>query len=503
MTKFLFYLHKRLFVQEYGRAEIMDILARKILKSIARSTGSRISSNRWIKTLEFMYRSTGASPSHYPEELARFVTKFQQTLDKYQRTHATSIGRVNFLIDYLDSRVTQDNAAFLRRANEAKANFEQRNDMPWFHEALSRFGFHLAAGCGHVTDEHHTMHGSALTHDTSRLVCPHCASQTVSAGEFVRNRDTPEYYMALYAVEVRAPWGTFMGDRRNPTFQFNAARNIWHTADWSPYSNIIDNYHANKNNGFTLIESPWFKRHRRAFGIELEVQSRTGNTQMAAGKVHEVLNPSGEKGEYCFFERDGSIGDGFELITQPAGLDVHREKLALFLNNEDLKRGLRSHEGGNCGLHVHVGREFVTQAQIYRIQSFLNDVRNEGLIKKISRRYGNSYARMRPEMAKLSPIGKNTGERYEALNVTNRNTIEFRIFRGSLKYESVMAALEFVDALLTFCMPGQTSIMDFNAIGFRQFITKIENSPDTKFLRQYLHLTTHNATNDGEHRLAA
>lgn len=502
MTKFLFYLHKRLFVQEYGRAEIMDILARKTLKSIARSTGSRISGNRWIKTLEFLYRSTGATSNNYPEELALFVTKFQQKLDKYQRTHATSIGRVNLLLDYLDSRVNQNTPGFLSQLSNAKVKFEERNDLLWFKEAISRFGFHIS-GCGHVSDEGHHMHGNADTHEANRMVCHHCASEAVQSGEYARSGQTHDYYLAIYAVEVRAPWGTFMGDRRNPDFRFNAARNLWHTQDWTPYSNIIDNYHANKNNGFTLIESAWFKRHRRAFGIELEVQNRGGNSQMAAGRVHEVLNPSGEKGEYCFFERDGSIGEGFELITQPAGLDVHREKLALFLNNEDLKRGLRSHEGGSCGLHVHVGREFVTQAQIYRIQSFLNDVRNEGLIKKISRRYGNSYARMRPEMAKLSPIGKNSGERYEALNVTNRNTIEFRIFRGSLKYESVMAALEFVDALLTFCMPGQTSIMDFNAIGFRKFITKIENSPDTKFLRQYLHLTSHNATNDGEHRLAA
>jgi hypothetical protein len=182
-------------------------------------------------------------------------------------------------------------------------------------------------------------------------------------------------------------------------------------------------------------------------------------------------------------------------------LDTHREKLNLFLNDESLKRGLRSHEGGSCGLHIHVGRQFVTQAQIYRVQSFLNDVRNEGLIRKVSRRYSTSYARIRHEMAKLSPMNKRSSERYEALNVTNTDTIEFRIFRGSLRYESVMAALEFVDSLLSFSMPGQTAFSEFNSIGFRRYISRKENRADTKFLRNYLSIN--DRTDDEQSTLLA
>ena len=33
------------------------------------------------------------------------------------------------------------------------------------------------------------------------------------------------------------------------------------------------------------------------------------------------------------------------------------------------------------------------------------------------------------------------------MNITNRNTIEFRMFRGSLKYNTIIATLELVDQI--------------------------------------------------------
>jgi hypothetical protein len=307
-------------------------------------------------------------------------------------------------------------------------------------------------------------------------------------------------FLTDYAVSYRSyNNSTMYGDRRNPDISFDQRRQIYHDASWSPYAGLIDGYHSSKAKGFSIIDSPWFRSHRRAFGCELEVQVRTGNKDVACGKVHDILNPGGSVGEYCFFERDGSIGEGFEIVTQPAGLDIHRAKFDAFLNNDEAKRGLRSHEGGACGLHVHVGRQYVTQSQIYRIQSFLNDVRNEALIRAIARRYDSGYSKFKPQMAKFSANGKNNGDRYEALNVTGRDTIEFRIFRGSLRYESVISALEFVNAVLTFCTPGVTAITDFHAIGFKKFIMSPEMKPDTKFLRAYLSL---DANTDNERRAA-
>jgi len=501
--KFLFYLRKRIYLQEYGRKEILDLLARKTLKSVARATGNRIQANKWLQTLEWIYRSSGSTNQANPE-LNSFYFDFNTALNKYFKTHKTSINRVKMILDYLMYAVTQNDTDFVRVLNVYKETFEQRSDTEFFREFLSKIRF-TVADCGHISHNNQTraFAGNAETYDHYSSVCHECANAAIDSGERVPGSGHQELLLTEFATTITSSSDrTYIADCRHPNYTFNEQYGIWVDRGWSPYRDLIDGYHMSRSRGFTIIESSWFKRHRRAYGLVLEIQKRSGESSTAAaGRIHDVLNPSGRRGEYCYFERDGSIGEGFEIVTQPAGLDVHRVKLSAFLNQEHLKRGLRSHEGGSCGLHIHVGREFVTQAQIYRVQSFLNDIRNEGLIRKISRRYGNSYARIKHEMAKLSPVNKRSSERYEALNVTNTDTIEFRIFRGSLRYESVMAALEFVDSLLSFCMPGQTAFSDFNSIGFRRYITRKENGADTQFLRNYLSINSQ--TDDEQSTLLA
>jgi hypothetical protein len=63
-----------------------------------------------------------------------------------------------------------------------------------------------------------------------------------------------------------------------------------------------------------------------------------------------------------------------------------------------------------------------------------------------------------------------------------------------------MAALEFVNAVLDFCTPGNTSFVDFNALGFKKFLMHPSNSADTKYLRSYLSI---NVDHDNEQRQAA
>jgi hypothetical protein len=503
MEKFLLYLHRRIHIDEYGRKEMTRVLAKRVLKSIARSTGVRIGSNKWLKALEFLYRTSGSSRDHLMPSMQSFLDDFHREIESFRRTHQLSINRTKMVLAYLEHKRTNNQAAFFVIVNDLKTEFETRNDMIWFGEFCSKIRVRVA-DCGHMhlDRESAEFRGSHEDPNHTRWVCQACATEAVESGERIQDTRSNVYYLAEFAVMARTSSGELMLDRRHPDIRFNERYNCWHTNSWSPHANLITHYHTSKNIGFTIIDSPWFRQHRRAFGLELEVQStsRSTPTNTLAGRIHDVLNPGGSVGEYCFFERDGSIGEGFEIITQPAGLDIHRQKMDLFLNNPELKQGLRSHEGGSCGLHIHVGKQYVTQAQIYRVQSFLNDVRNEGLIKKISRRYGNSYARIRPEMAKLSPYNKNTGERYEALNVSGTATIEFRIFRGSLRYESVMAALEFVDSLLNFCAPGQTAFKDFNAIGFRKYLMQIENQADAKYLCDYLSI---NANTDNESAVRA
>lgn len=481
------YARKRLYGEgEQLRASFLNVLTLRLLKSVARSTGARIHTNKWVRLVD-------ALAVAYPRTQGpAFLDELDAQVKSHSRTHPKTVVRIAFLVQYIKQYRCTDQAINGTLFNAQQDAFESQQDMSWLLEVATKHRMSIA-DCGHWMahgTENWILQGNAEDWQHRETCCSSCAESLRRDDVYVAIEDGQRVaILASFAVEYRSyNQSTRIGDRRNPAIIFDVNRQIYHDNQWSPYAGLIDNYHSSKAKGFKLIESPWFRSHRRAFGCELEIQVRQGNKDQACGKVHDILNPSGEKGEYCYFERDGSIGDGFEIVTQPAGLDVHLAKFDAFLNNDEAKRGLRSHEGGACGFHVHVGREYVTQTQIYRVQSFLNDVRNESLIRAVARRYHGGYSKFKHELAKFTPAGKNSGDRYEALNVTGDHTIEFRIFRGSLRYESIAAALEFVNAVLSFCNPGVTAFNEFNAIGFKKFIMSQEMKPDTKFLRKYLSL---------------
>ena len=473
------YARARLRAPAFERTSLLNQLTARTIKSMSRAAPTRIHTNRWLVLLNALRVSM-------PDQGLTFIHEMKAIAAAKGKKAKLGSLRAQLLFDMLAYEYTQEGliptlTAYIER-------FKANDDSEFLSGVASRHNVQLA-GCGHFSDNVFNVFGEGETYGFSRSVCRTCA-QELLVNNFTKHGVNPNVLIRQdQAVLVRTNHnGNVFMDRRDPVVVFDARRQIYHHRDWSPYSNLVAGYHSSKRNGFNLIKSPWFNSNRRAFGCELEVQTPRDNPNAAAGRVHEVLNPSGNVGEYCYFEQDGSIGQGFELITQPAGLDVHREKLALFLANPDIKRGMRSHEGGSCGFHVHVGRDYLTQSQIFRMQSFLNSPDNEALIKRVARRYASGYAKIKDQLSKNSIKGKETGDRYEALNVTGDKTVEFRIFRGSLRYESIMAALEFVNAVCNFCSPGEIPFKEFNAEGFKRFITRPDNRADTKYLREYLNI---------------
>jgi len=497
-SKLYFYARKRVYRDDMGGNEFVRILVKRVLKSVARSTGGRIHTNRWLRLINELAAAhpTDGEGQKFMENLTAYVMSFK-------KTHPLTVVRMALMLDIIKGRVfTRENDSFDYGAllQSHLTLFETVNDVSWIDSVGVKMGIDRA-GCGHFAMVTNTLFGDDDSVTARSTVCSHCTNQLIDDGTRQMASDST-LILSKYAVSYLDPSNHIrIADRRRDYLrQLDDGR--WVHIDWTPYRGLVAGYHSSKSKGFDVIDSPWFRQNRRAFGLELEVQVTSGsaNLDAMAGRVHDLFNPNGAVGEYCFFERDGSIGHGFEIVTQPAGMDIHRDKFALFLNNPETKKGMRSHEGGSCGLHIHVGRQYLTQAQIFRVQSFLNDVRNEGIIRMIARRYGAGYCRVKPEMAKFTPYNKQNGDRYEMLNIQNRDTVEFRIFRGSLRYESVMAALEFCNALLTFCQPGEVSFTQFNAVGFKTYIQSQSMKQDTKFLRSYLRMSE---DTDNERQVAA
>ena len=127
--------------------------------------------------------------------------------------------------------------------------------------------------------------------------------------------------------------------------------------------------------------------------------------------------------------------------------------------NKAVAKGYLSHQAGTCGLHVHISRNALgvnyeeqeaTIAKIlYFYEKFWNEIltfsrRTESQAEHWARRYGGGIINPKETLkhAKNSHMG-----RYAAVNLENEATIEMRIFRGTLKYNTFIATLQMVDEI--------------------------------------------------------
>lgn len=181
-------------------------------------------------------------------------------------------------------------------------------------------------------------------------------------------------------------------------------------------------------------------------GCELEYETENRNrAQLGVGKLMHG---------HALMKSDGSIHNGFEIVTCPATLDIHLDIFKKFYDNipPDLKIA------NNVGMHVHVSRKPLSQLTIGKMIEFLNRLDNKDFIHHIAGRIDNSYARMESDRT-VTFLRKNRhgGNRYNALNLNNEKTIEVRLFATPMNYKEFATRLQFVQALVDYCSPAQSN----------------------------------------------
>jgi hypothetical protein len=259
----------------------------------------------------------------------------------------------------------------------------------------------------------------------------------------------------------------------------------------------IGSYHSSKNKLGKIPSS--FDLHKKPIYLGLELEMEIKDDYNRHDKAEQLLNAigmaqiEGRNYQYALCESDGSLNRGFEMVTGYTGLDTHAKQLEFF---KAPFRGAKSHDTSTCGLHVHICKSDMSLLHCAKMVLFINESANQKLIRAIARRDGASYSKILNKKASYQWLKANkgsskerriqslNGDRYEALNFQNEKTIEFRIFKGTLKYESIMASLEFTYATWHFCK--DTSTNDLTTEKFLDFICEPENKKHSRFLRAYL-----------------
>lgn len=184
--------------------------------------------------------------------------------------------------------------------------------------------------------------------------------------------------------------------------------------------------------------------------MELEVDEGGENNDNA----QEIVNIMDD---FIYIKHDGSLDDGFEIVSHPATLEYHREVANWEEALEKLRElGYKSHNTETCGLHVHMSRKAFGSSEteqdlnimklLYLVEKFWDKMkkfsrRTETQLNKWAARYG-----LTDSLDELLDTAKYSG-RYHAINLQPRCTVEIRLFRGTLKYNTFIATLEFCQYL--------------------------------------------------------
>lgn len=200
----------------------------------------------------------------------------------------------------------------------------------------------------------------------------------------------------------------------------------------------ILNYHRfNRNNYVPLhLED---ENTEMYFGTEVETQGPDRNAAFVLrGNCKDIFH----------LERDGSIGQGFEIISMPMSLNY------IYSRAEDIRQmfadlyahGQKGHNATNacCGFHIHVSRKaFKNEDAIMKANALINQFQHEN--EKLARRKNSHYYsyNMVNGIVTKQKVQLNCGHCY-AVNNSNANTVEFRIFRSTLNLETYIGTIEFV-----------------------------------------------------------
>ena len=340
----------------------------------------------------------------------------------------------------------------------------------------------------HMLNEAVSIAQAVVSDNFSTSVKDFLLDKSVPDWSYYKDALTDQYHVDGQQRRVRLGSSQWVTIHKNtdPTqygYRFNNDHDIWLTNDQVYYSgqvynrsevNIVDCTHCGRetisqlcvDGACTNCLDASFKIHNYStrvegmlkfkatkvrpntvyLGCELEYETENRDrAQLAVGKLMHG---------HALMKSDGSIRNGFEIVTCPATLDIHLDVFKKFYDNipTDLK------VEKNVGMHVHVSRKPLSQLTLGKMTEFLNRLDNKEFIHHIAGRIDNSYARMNGDRTITFPWKhRNGGDRYNALNLNNQNTVEVRLFATPMNYKEFAMRLQFVQALVDYCSPAQSN----------------------------------------------
>lgn len=260
--------------------------------------------------------------------------------------------------------------------------------------------------------------------------------------------------------------------RYNNSISFHSSAITFNNSEWDRgfINNIISNKTKTYIHQFNYI--PKYIKHfmpgesedtTLLLGAEIEVGgnnniSSDNDKNSTVKKCIQIMNGSDSDEENLIYSTHDSTVQ-IEFDTMPCSLEFHKNKMNYREMFEYLdKEGYKGHDCETAGLHIHANRSYLGKSRILqelvisKILYILEKFNDE--ICVIARR-DNDYSEFAGEkqnedsIVELYGKYKDKGKR-AALNLQHKDTIEFRMFKSTLKYETFILTLEFVKDIIDY-----------------------------------------------------
>lgn len=355
--------------------------------------------------------------------------------------------------------------------------YKEDNDGNYLCDNCIDNGYNVCEDCGKITDD--------LTWiDGDRPICNDCLDYNYHkcewCGEYFHEDDMDRTYNDRWVCDHCRNYHYYYCDEcgayvSENDYYYSEREDRRYCPDcWDNRPDeVIGGYHSHvipayyNDNGIVYGS----KEFEGGYGFELEVDDGNDPDECAT----ELKNLLGDR---AWFETDGSLScDGFEIITSPhTRLAMERD----FPLDEmcDILRSYhyKSHDSGNCGLHVHVSRSLFGDTENERTENIAKmvlfyEVFWDDLVKVSRRKYFNYCYKMSSDYKSCNSTGgtpitseddakqivkdntenKDYRKRYYSINLENENTVEFRLMRGTLNKDTLKACLDFTMTIVENC----------------------------------------------------
>lgn len=300
------------------------------------------------------------------------------------------------------------------------------------------------AWCNEVTH----VEDATWVDDADEYTCPDCTSAHTS---FCRNHDIRYFDNSNCS-----------GCEADSDYDDDDDDNVDHVHSYS-YKPSPDFY-------FTIADKKRMPSLQTFTGFELEMEATDCERYEGSELAHNLFS------SWTYLKNDGSLNNGFEMVSHPLGYDYAMNVFPWQKLSELSKLGMRSANTRTCGLHIHINRNIFdsSPSTMYRFMSMF--YRNMEQWKRIAGRSDSTYASWSEyELQNMAHYAKRYSERaynherYVAINLQNRNTLELRFFKGTLRPETFIARIEAAHAVAHYAFATRNKVSIKSAHDWERF----------------------------------